>query len=273
MFQYFHINHFSKDFCHVYCKISLFPQQPKSAKNSKTNVIFFKWIYLPSFECVICLLNTFLLLLNDFKWRGCNKWYEREHITMVLMRETAIKEKLAGTKRATIRGKSLVVTMSSNPGEVTLVLAYFGPIPVVQLTRAKNTPVQSRIKQITSQQKRWPFLLWCPAVPPNCASQGHHSWNGPDSAKSYRAICLFGPWGWRPHDSNLGGDKALTPVRCPPVTIWASLDGTKRATPWDKSLVATQVRIMGRPLWSWLISVQSRWYDWPEPKILRSNPG
>ena len=37
-----------------------------------------------------------------------------------------------------IRGKSLVATMSSNPGEATLVLAHSGPIPMVRLARAKN---------------------------------------------------------------------------------------------------------------------------------------
>ena len=37
------------------------------------------------------------------------------------------------------------------------------------------------------------FMLWCPTVPPNCARRGHHSRNGPDSAESYGAICLFGP--------------------------------------------------------------------------------
>ena len=57
-----------------------------------------------------------------------------------------------------IWASSLVATMSSNPEEAILILTHFGPIPMVRLARAKNTPVQSRIKQMTSQQLLHPSL-------------------------------------------------------------------------------------------------------------------
>ena len=59
-----------------------------------------------------------------------------------------------GTRRAMPCGKSLVATMSSNPGEVTLVLAHSGcdaPVwhsSVVRLARAENT------RRATSQALR-----------------------------------------------------------------------------------------------------------------------
>ena len=80
----------------------------------------------------------------------------------------------------------------SNLGGKALTPVRCPPGTIWASTRAKNTLVQSRIKQMMSQQKRRPFVLWCPgfatwaqmvlggqrtgvrALPPKFESWGRH---------------------------------------------------------------------------------------------------
>ena len=101
----------------------------------------------------------------------------------------------------------------------------------------------TRTKQMTSQHKCWPFLLWFVGC------------SGPETSRLpaqslYGAICLFGPW------------RVTSPgFELKTLVFWFALlvpSETRRANKRGKSLVATRVRILGRPLCGETCSLRTR---------------